>query len=122
MAEDWSVSQGGLTYTYKIRQDAKWFTSEGEEYAPVKAQDFVAGLKYATDRKSEASYLVQDSIKVLDAYAKGEIKDFSEVGIKALDDQTVQYTLKKPESSWNSKTTMGVLAPVNEEVLKVKGG
>ena len=39
MAEDWSVSKDGLTYTYKIRQDAKWYTSEGEEYAPVKAQD-----------------------------------------------------------------------------------
>ena len=46
MAEDWSVSKDGLTYTYKIRQDAKWYTSEGEEYAPVKAQDFVTGLKY----------------------------------------------------------------------------
>ena len=113
MAEDWSVSKDGLTYTYKIRQDAKWYTSEGEEYAPVKAQDFVTGLKYATDKKSQALYLVQDSIKGLDAYAKGENKDFSQVGIKALDDQTVQYTLNKPESFWNSKTTMGVLAPVN---------
>ena len=121
MAEDWSVSKDGLTYTYKIRQDAKWYTSEGEEYAPVKAQDFVTGLKYATDKKSEALYLVQDSIKGLDAYAKGENKDFSQVGIKAIDDQTVQYTLNKPESFWNSKTTMGVLAPVNEEFLNSKG-
>ena len=121
MAEDWSVSKDGLTYTYKIRQDAKWYTSEGEEYAPVKAQDFVTGLKYATDKKAEALYLVQDSIKGLDAYAKGENKDFSQVGIKALDDQTVQYTLNKPESFWNSKTTMGVLAPVNEEFLNSKG-
>ena len=121
MAEDWSVSKDGLTYTYKIRQDAKWYTSEGEEYAPVKAQDFVTGLKYATDKKAEALYLVQDSIKGLDAYAKGEITDFAQVGIKALDDQTVQYTLNKPESFWNSKTTMGVLAPVNEEFLNSKG-
>ena len=121
MAEDWSVSKDGLTYTYKIRQDAKWYTSEGEEYAPVKAQDFVTGLKYATDKKSQALYLVQDSIKGLDDYAKGENKDFSQVGIKALDDQTVQYTLNKPESFWNSKTTMGVLAPVNEEFLNSKG-
>lgn len=121
MAEDWSVSQDGLTYTYKIRKDAKWYTSEGEEYAPVKAQDFVTGLKYAADNKSEALYLVQDSIKGLDAYVKGEVKDFSEVGIKAIDDQTVQYTLNKPESFWNSKTTMGVLAPVNEEFLTSKG-
>lgn len=121
MAEDWSVSQDGLTYTYKIRKDAKWYTSEGEEYAPVKAQDFVTGLKYAADNKSEALYLVQESIKGLDAYVKGEVKDFSEVGIKAIDDQTVQYTLNKPESFWNSKTTMGVLAPVNEEFLTSKG-
>ena len=35
----------GLTYTYKLRKDAKWYTSDGEEYADVKAQDFVAGLK-----------------------------------------------------------------------------
>ena len=121
MAEDWSVSQDGLTYTYKIRKDAKWYTSEGEEYAPVKAQDFVTGLKYAADNKSEALYLVQESIKGLDAYVKGEVKDFSEVGIKAIDDQTVQYTLNKPESFWNSKTTMGILAPVNEEFLTSKG-
>ena len=121
MAEDWAVSQDGLTYTYTIRKDAKWYTSEGEEYASVKAQDFVTGLKYAADNKSEALYLVQDSIKGLDAYVKGEVKDFSEVGIKAIDDQTVQYTLNKPESFWNSKTTMGVLAPVNEEFLTSKG-
>ena len=87
----------------------------------VKAQDFVTGLKYAADNKSEALYLVQDSIKGLDAYVKGKVKDFSEVGIKAIDDQTVQYTLNKPESFWNSKTTMGVLAPVNEEFLTSKG-
>ena len=121
MAEDWSVSKDGLTYTYTIRKDAKWYTSEGEEYAPVKAQDFVTGLKYAADNKSEALYLVQESIKGLDAYVKGEVKDFSEVGIKAVDDQTVQYTLNKPESFWNSKTTMGILAPVNEEFLTSKG-
>ena len=121
MAEDWSVSQDGLTYTYTIRKDVKWYTSEGEEYAALKAQDFVTGLKYAADNKSEALYLVQDSIKGLDAYVKGEVKDFSEVGIKAIDDRTVQYTLNKPESFWNSKTTMGVLAPVNEEFLTSKG-
>ena len=121
MAEDWSVSKDGLTYTYTIRKAAKWYTSEGEEYAAVKAQDFVTGLKYAADKKSDGLYLVQESIKGLDAYVKGEITDFSQVGIKALDDYTVQYTLNKPESFWNSKTTMGVMAPVNEEFLNSKG-
>lgn len=121
MAENWSVSKDGLTYTYTLRKDAKWYTSEGEEYAEVKAQDFVTGLKYAADKKSDGLYLVQESIKGLDAYVKGEITDFSQVGIKTLDDYTVQYTLNKPESFWNSKTTMGVLAPVNEEFLNSKG-
>ena len=37
------------------------YTSEGEEYAEVKAQDFVTGLKHAADKKSEALYLVQNS-------------------------------------------------------------
>ena len=54
LAEDWSVSKDGLTYTYKLRQDAKWFTADGEEYAPLKAQDFVTGIKYAADNKGQA--------------------------------------------------------------------
>ena len=53
IAESWTVSQDGLTYTYKIRKDAKWVTAEGEEYAPVKAQDFVTGLKHAVEGKSK---------------------------------------------------------------------
>ena len=42
------------------RKDAKWYTSDGEEYADVKAQDFVAGLKYAADNKSEMC--IRDSL------------------------------------------------------------
>ncbi|VJU56748.1 oligopeptide binding lipoprotein [Streptococcus pneumoniae] len=121
LAEDWTVSQDGLTYTYKLRKDAKWFTSEGEEYAPVTAQDFVTGLQYAADKKSEALYLVQDSVAGLDDYITGKTSDFSTVGVKALDDQTVQYTLVKPEPYWNSKTTSTILFPVNADFLKSKG-
>jgi len=66
LAEDWSVSQDGLTYTYKLRKDIKWYTADGEEYAPVTAQDFVTGLKYAADKKSEALYLVQESVAGLE--------------------------------------------------------
>lgn len=121
LAEDWTVSKDGLTYTYKLRKGAKWYTSEGEEYAEVKAQDFVTGLKHAADSNSDALPIVQSSIKGLDAYVKGESKDFSTVGVKAIDDYTVQYTLNQPESYWNSKTTMGILFPINEEFLKSSG-
>lgn len=121
IAEDWTVSKDGLTYTYKLRKDAKWYTSDGEEYAEVKAQDFVAGLKHAADENSEALPIVQSSIKGLYAYVKGESKDFSTVGVKAVDDHTVEYTLNQPESYWNSKTTMGILFPINEDFLKSQG-
>ena len=121
LAKDWTVSKDGLTYTYKLRKGVKWMTSEGEEYGEVKAQDFVTGLKHAADKKSQAIYLVQKSVKGLDDYVSGKTTDFSTVGVKAIDDYTVQYTLSQPESFWNSKTTMGILMPVNGEFLKSKG-
>ena len=52
---------------------------------------------------------------------EGTTKDFSEVGIKAVDKYTVQYTLNQPESYWNSKTTYGILQPVNADFLKSQG-
>ena len=120
LAEDWSVSSDGLTYTYKLRKDAKWYTADGEEYASVKAQDFVTGIKYAADNKGQAMDLIQNSIKGLDDYMTGVTNDFSTVGVKALDDYTVEYTLTRPEPYWNSKTTNSILFPVNEEFLKSK--
>ena len=120
LAEDWSVSADGLTYTYKLRKDAKWYTADGEEYAPVKAQDFVTGIKYAADNKGQAMDLIQNSIKGLNDYVTGVTNDFSTVGVKALDDYTVEYTLTRPEPYWNSKTTNSILFPVNEEFLKSK--
>ena len=121
LAEDWSVSKDGLTYTYTLRKGVKWYTSEGEEYAEVKAQDFVTGLKHAVDGKSDGLSLLQDSIKGLAAYISGESNDFSTVGVKAVDDYTVEYTLNKPESFWNSKVTTATMLPVNEEFLNSKG-
>jgi len=120
VAEDWSVSSDGLTYTYKLRKDAKWYTADGEEYASVKAQDFVTGIKYAADNKGQAMDLIQNSIKGLNDYVTGATNDFTTVGVKALDDYTVEYTLTRPEPYWNSKTTNSILFPVNEEFLKSK--
>lgn len=121
LAKDWKVSSDGLTYTYTLRKGVKWYTSDGEEYAEVTADDFVTGLKHAADKKSSTLYIVQDSIKGLNDYVEGITKDFSEVGIKAVDKYTVQYTLNQPESYWNSKTTYGILQPVNADFLKSQG-
>lgn len=121
LAESWTVSADGLTYTYKLREGVMWYTSDGEEYAEVTAQDFVTGLQHAADSESEALYLVQDSIKGLAAYLDGSDKDFANVGVKAVDDYTVEYTLAQAEPYWNSKTTMGILQPINAEFLESKG-
>ena len=121
LAKDWTVSKDGLTYTYKLRDDAKWYDSEGEEYADVTAKDFVTGIKYAADNKSEMLYIIQDSIKGLNDYVSGKNKDFSAVGIKAVDDHTLQVTLNQAEPFWNSKLTLGITFPVNEKFVKSKG-
>ena len=121
VAEDWSVSKDGLTYTYKIRKGVKWFTSDGEEYAEVTAKDFVNGLKHAADKKSEALYLAEDSVKGLADYTAGNNKDFSSVGVKAVDDYTLEYTLNKPEPYWNSKMAYAIFWPLNEDFEKSKG-
>ena len=121
IAEDWSVSKDGLTYTYKIRKGVKWMTSDGEEYAEVTAKDFVNGLKHAADKKSEALYLAETSVKGLSDYLTGNSKDFSTVGIKAVDDYTLEYTLNQPEPYWNSKMAYSIFWPLNEEFEKSKG-
>lgn len=121
VATDYKVSDDGLTYTYTIRKGVKWVDVDGNEYAEVKAQDFVTGLKHAVEVKSLTLPIVQDSIKNLDAYIEGKVSDFEEVGVKALDDYTLQYTLEQPEPYFNTKTTYNILYPVNEEFLKSKG-
>ncbi|CKB26117.1 AliB-like protein [Streptococcus pseudopneumoniae] len=81
----------------------------------------MTGIKYAVDNKSQAIDLIQNSIKGLTDYFTGADSDFSKVGVKAIDDQTVEYTLSRPEPYWNSKTTNSILFPVNEEFLNSKG-
>lgn len=57
LAEDWSVSKDGLTYTYKIRKGVKWYDADGEEHGEVTAKDFVTGLKHAADKNLKPFHL-----------------------------------------------------------------
>lgn len=108
-------------WTYTLRKNVKWVTSTGEFYANVKAQDFVTGLQHAADFQSLMLYIVSGSIVGLDKYIDGEDTDFSKVGIKAIDDNTLQYTLKASEPWFNTKTTYSILYPINKEFLESKG-
>ncbi len=121
LAESWEVSDDGLTYTYRIRQGVKWVTNEGTEYAEVTAQDWVTALQHAADVDSETMYIVADSVVGLQDYIDGKTTDFSTVGVKAVDTYTLEYTLNQPEPYWNSKTTYGILFPINAEFLASQG-
>ena len=59
-------------------------------------------------KKSEALYLAETSVKGLSDYLTGNSKDFSTVGIKAVDDYTLEYTLNQPEPYWNSKMAYSI--------------
>ncbi|MGF3073348.1 peptide ABC transporter substrate-binding protein [Facklamia sp. P12934] len=120
-AESHEVSEDGLVYTYKIRPGVMWVDNNGNEVAETTAHDFVTGLKHAVEVQSEMLPIVQYSIKGLNDYINGKITDFEEVGVKAVDDYTLEYTLERPEPYFNSKTTYGILYPINQEFLDSVG-
>ena len=98
IAEKWEISDDELTYTFHLRDDVKWYDWEGNEMGQVKAQDFVDGIRWILNKDNAASTskTVYDVVKNAEAYYNGEITDFNEVGVKAIDDLTVEYTLEQP--------------------------
>lgn len=90
LAERWEISDDGLVYTFFLRPQAKW--SNGD---PLTAHDFVRTYRriLSPGVASEYSYL-HHLVKNAEAYAKGELKDFSQVGYEAVNDHTFRLTLK----------------------------
>lgn len=110
LATEWSYDEATLTWTFKLRE-AKWVDSTGAEVADVTAQDFVDALKYELTPEYESAN-VQNLFGIIanaKEYYNGlvynggtdedgtawEAIDFSEVGVKAVDDHTLTYTLAK---------------------------
>lgn len=123
LAEEWSVSEDNTVWRFKLREGVKWLTHSGEEYGEVTAQDFVDSLRYILNSENESmtANIVYGVIKNAEAYYKGEIKDFSQVGVKAVDDLTVEYTLERPTPYFISMVTYVCFLPVNGDFLKEKG-
>ena len=113
LAESWEVSDDGLTYTFHIREGVKWVDSQGREVADLTADDFVAGMQHMMDAMGGLEYLVQGVIKGADAYITGETTDFSEVGVKAVDDYTLEYTLEQETPYFLTMLSYGVFAPLS---------
>ncbi|MCR5558583.1 MAG: peptide ABC transporter substrate-binding protein, partial [Butyrivibrio sp.] len=122
LAESWEVSDDGLTYTFKIREGVKWVDSQGREVADLTADDFVAGMQHMMDAMGGLEYLVQGVIKGADAYINGETADFSTVGVKAVDDYTLEYTLEQDTPYFMSMLSYGVFAPLSRSYYEGQGG
>lgn len=122
LAESYEVSEDGLTYTFHLRQGVKWVDSQGRELAEVTADDFVAGLQHMMDAMGGLEYLVQGVIAGVNEYIAGEITDFAQVGVKAVDTYTVQYTLEAPTPYFMTMLGYNVFAPMNRAYYESKGG
>lgn len=122
LAESWKVSEDGLTYTFHIRQGAKWVDAQGREVADVKADDFVAGMQHMLDAGGGLEYLVENIIVNALEYNTGDVTDFAEVGVKATDDNTVVYTLCQPTSYFITMLGYNVFAPMSRTYFESKGG
>jgi len=111
IAESWTISPDGLTYTFKLR-DAKW--SNGD---PVTAQNFVDGWLRALDPKTASEYAYQlYYIKGAEEYNKGT-GSARDVAVKALDDHTLQVVLKAPAPQFLGLTSFQTLMPIDSKVV-----
>ncbi len=119
IAKDYEVSEDGLTYTFHLREDAKW--SNGE---PVTAADFVFGWQRAVDPAvaSEYSYMMSDigQIKNAEAIIAGEM-DKSELGVTAVDEKTLKVELNVPVSYFLSLMYFPTFYPVNQAFFESCG-
>lgn len=124
LATEWSTSEDGLVWTFKIREGVKWVDYEGNptDYE-VTAQDFVDAIAWQLDPNNAAKneFFIDGVIKNASAYFNGEITDFNEVGVKAVDAYTLEYTLEKQVPYFLTMLTYTAFLPVNGEFLAEQG-
>lgn len=117
LAEDYTVSEDGKTYTFKIRKDAKWNNGD-----PVTADDFVYSWLLAMDQKTAATYgfILYNNIVNGDKYFAGEC-EAEDVGVKALDDYTLEVTFNNPLTYALNLFAFQTYLPVNQKIYEAAG-
>ena len=122
LAESYDLSDDGLTYTFHLRSGVKWVDSQGREVSDLTADDFVAGFQHMMDAAGGLEYLVQGVVVGANEYITGVDTDISHVGVKAVDDLTVEYTLCAPESFFPTRLGYGIFAPMSRTYYTSQGG
>lgn len=123
LAIDWTKSYDNTVWTFSLRENVKWIKYDGKEYDELTADDFLASMEYILDssNKSLTANIAYGVVKNGEKYYKGEINDFNQVGIKALDKYTLEYTLERPVPYFLSMLTYGCFFPVNRKFLNEVG-
>lgn len=117
LAQSWTQSPDGRTYTFKLRPNVKW--SDGKA---LKAGDFVYSWKRLLSPLTAASYAYfLFDIEGAEYFNKGTLKDFNDVGVKAIDDFTLQVKLNRPVAHWIYIPTFWVTFPMREDVVEKYG-
>ena len=122
LAESWEHNDDSTVWTFHLR-DAKWVTSTGEEYADVTAEDFATALRHLSDFQGPTLAIAEAYVDGLAEYGKSERTDddWAKVGVKAVDDKTVEFTLKDPTPYFHTVVANNSFWPVNKEFLESKG-
>ncbi|AYG59849.1 peptide ABC transporter substrate-binding protein [Rhizobium jaguaris] len=116
-AASWTISPDQKVYTFKLRDGIKW--SDGQ---PVTAQDFVFAFQRLMDPKTAAQYAyLQYTILNAEKINKGEIKDLSQLGVKAIDDKTLEITLENPTPYFLNALMHYTAYPLPKHVVEAKG-
>lgn len=116
-ATHWDISADGLIYTFHLRRGALW--SNGES---VTAQDFVAAYRRLLTPATAATKAALFSlVKNAEAFNHGTLRDFSEVGFRALDPLTLQVTLSRPAPEFLVYAASGPWIPVNPRTVEKFG-
>jgi oligopeptide transport system substrate-binding protein len=116
-AESWEISEDGTVYTFKLRDGIQW--SDG---TPVTAGDFVFAFQRLFDPKTAADYAyLQFPIKNSEKINSGEITDFNELGVKAIDDKTLEITLEASTPFFLDALTHYTAYPVPKHLVEKLG-
>jgi oligopeptide transport system substrate-binding protein len=113
-----------IIYTFNIRQNLHWAdatTGVATSY-PVTAHDFVTGFQHMLDAAGGLEYLVEGVIENAHEYLTGEVVDFAEVGVKAIDNYTLQYKVVGDPSYFLTYLSYNIYQPLNKEYFLSKGG